>query len=287
MKTVDLVTARVGQQLTDLIRSLWPTRLRVRWRRGMSWCLRGTVAALAPVLAGCGHTNLSQVHTYVARDTARNEFSFVRVTIRANALTSKTRYAAHWKPASAVDEYFNADTAPPLRDEENPEATIRKAQNKIVGGLSDQLIEASRGDDPEAIRSLEERLALAMGLTRRIKAKQTSSVSEAPAEKFVIVWSSNPEVVFEQIAQVVEKQESEGAILDTVSALRGAEREREGHLNEVASTLWQALLADTGSLKRAVAVDAPDADVTRAQKELAGSLEIYRWRLKDFLEGSR
>lgn len=243
--------------------------------------------ALGFLLTGCGHTRLEEVHTYVARDADREELSFVRVTIRGHAWASKTRYEARWKPAAAVDEYFNADTAPPVQANTDPEAKLREAQVDIVATLAQKLKEAAEDRKPEKVRALEEEIARAMGLVRRVKALQTTNAAESPAEKFVIVWSANPDVVFDQIAQVVEKQESEGAILETVSALRRADETRAKQGDQLAETLWKGLLSDGTSLASPLAADAPDADAARAQKALTKSLETYRRRLRDFLEGAR
>ena len=47
---------------------------------------------IAFLAAGCGHTRLREVHTYIARDAAANEVSFVRVTIDAKSTGSETHY---------------------------------------------------------------------------------------------------------------------------------------------------------------------------------------------------
>jgi len=259
---------------------------RARWPSSAALLgLPGLVLAL--LLTGCGHTTLHEVHTYVARDVDREEFSFVRVTIRGCSLSAKTRYEARWKPAAAVDEYFNADTAPPAQTSADPEAKLKDAQGDIVASLTDKLKETAGKDTPEKARALEEEIARAMGLVRRVKALQTTNATESPAEKFVIVWSANPDVVFDQIAQVVEKQESEGAILDTVAALRRADETRAEQGDRLAQTLWNGLLSDSKSLASPLAADAPDADAEKARKALAKSLETYRRRLRDFLEGAR
>jgi len=223
----------------------------------------------------------------VARDVEREEFSFVRMTIRGHALSSKTRYEARWKPAAAVDEYFNADTAPPVQTSTDPEAKLRDAQGDIVASLTEKLKQAADDRNAEAVRALEEEIARAMGLVRRVKALQTTDATEAPAEKFVMVWSADPDVVFDQIAQVVEKQESEGAILETVAALRRADETRAEQGDRLAESLWKGLLSDSKSLASPLAADAPDADAEKARKALAKSLETYRRRLRDFLEGAR
>lgn len=259
---------------------------RARWPSSAALLgLPGLVLALLPT--GCGHTTLQEVHTYVARDVEREEFSFVRVTIRGQSLSSKTRYEARWKPAAAVDEYFNADTAPPVQASTDPEAKLRDAQGDIVASLAKQLKEAAEERNPEKVRALEEEIARALGLVRRVKALQTTDATEAPAEKFVIVWSADPDVVFDQIAQVVEKQESEGAILETVAALRRADETRTEQGDRLAETLWNGLLSDSKSLASPLAADAQDADAEKARKALAKSLETYRRRLRDFLEGAR
>ena len=266
-----------------------PSQVRGLWRRRSSPAVRVALAGFAAglFLTGCGHTRLEEVHTYVARDSEREELSLVRVTIRGSAWASKTRYEARWKPAAAVDEYFNADTAPPVQANTDPEAKLREAQVDIVATLAQKLKEAAEDRKPEKVRALEEEIARAMGLVRRVKALQTTNAAESPAEKFVIVWSANPDVVFDQIAQVVEKQESEGAILETVSALRRADETRAKQGDQLAETLWKGLLSDGTSLASPLAADAPDADAARAQKALTKSLETYRRRLRDFLEGAR
>lgn len=246
-----------------------------------------TGLALGFLLTGCGHTRLEEVHTYVARDVDREELSLVRVTIRGQSLSSKTRYEARWKPAAAVDEYFNADTAPPAQTSTDPEAKLRDAQGEIVASLAKKLKVAAEDGNSEKVQMLEEQIARALGLVRRVKALQTTDATESPAEKFVIVWSANPDVVFDQIAQVVEKQESEGAILDTVAALKGEEDRRARQRDHVARVLWEALIADSASLRSPLAADAADAEALKAQKALAANLEVYRRRLRDFVEGTR
>jgi len=95
------------------------------------------------------------------------------------------------------------------------------------------------------------------------------------------------QLVFDQIAQIVPRQQREHVILDTVAALRRADETRAEQGDRLAQTLWNGLLSDSKSLASPLAADAPDADAEKARKALTKSLETYRRRLRDFLEGAR
>lgn len=245
------------------------------------------VSCLFLVLAmtGCGATNIAEHRTYLARTTDTGEFSLFRVSVSGNAKMAAIKYGAGWQKAEAVDEIFKNVLAPPGGTEPDLYAPIREAQAERIEKLAKKL-ESLDLDDGD-FETIEDGLVQTLTLERRLKGRETSASPEAPAEKFVIVLSADPEKVFEEIAAVVDRQRNEGAVLKTVQALKKQEGEAASSGEKATQMFWATIEASFPDLQISLAENADDQAVTTAAETARANLTKLKQRLKEFVEAKQ
>lgn len=234
------------------------------------------LAAVTMVIcSGCGHTRINEHRTYMAVNGQTGDVSLFRVSVEGYSEMAEAKYQAGWKNSEAVDELFK-DVAAPLggtRDKEDE--LLQETQLKMIEDITKKLREAAsdpaKGDE---VKKYEDMLVQARSLIRRVRANETSEVPYAPAEKFVIVFSADPNRVFGELAGVVERQANEASILKTLGGIKGKQEER----TYMANFLWSQILTNTAGLH----VEGADAV---AVKNAMANLETYNQRLRDFKEG--
>jgi len=246
------------------------------------------ILVCALLAVGCGTTTINEHRTYLARTPETGEFSFFRVSIQGHAELAAVKYSAGWQKAEAVDELFKNVLAPPGSTASDLLAPVREAQTKAMADLSKELqtklAKPLDTENTKAIQDLERRMVQALSLERRLQSRQNSDVPEAPAEKFVVVVSADPEKVFGQIAEVVERQRNEGAVIKTIQALQSKKEGNATAEDQARRIFWSQIEARLPSLRQTVAADADEAAVSAALATARANLAVYRQALIDFLE---
>lgn len=241
------------------------------------------VAALGLGLAGC-QSSLNQKHTFIAQDSGTKDLSLVRVQIDGYAEMADVTYKAGYRDSKAIDEVVKgAASTIAIDTRQTDDRELIAAANEITVGLLAALKNAYAATprNPEQIAQLERDLSRAQSLPRIVRAGETSLVSEAPAEKFVIAYSAKPSQVFEQIARVTSRNEGEGKIYASLYEFSEAQQRRLSLQTTTSQTLWKELLQPSSETLKDIAIG--DDESTGNEEKLRTRLNLYRQKLSDYL----
>ncbi len=194
------------------------------------WAAPSGALCLMLLLSGCGIARVKEYRTYKAVDSATGDASYFRIRISGYTRLSKLEYDAGWKNAEAVDEVFNDIKSSPGWISDDLKDELRKNMLKMSTAIETKMVALGDKTDPESQReyaALESQLARTIALQERIRVKGSSENLDAPSEKYVIVMSADPDEIMNEIATVVDRQASEGALIKTYRALQEKKRADE------------------------------------------------------------
>ncbi len=285
---------------------------------------RPTVLLMVTIcLGGCGQARLREHHTYLVANGCTNQGSAVigtgqagpstpslallRVEIEGDGKLAEVRYLAGWRDAVAVDEVFKNEPAPFPTDREQERKArepLRKAREEILQELAKQLKEAAShtGAGNEKMEAETERaLVRALTLERRLRARETGDFPEAPAEKYVIVFSSDPDRIFADLSAVVDRVRQEGVLVDAIDTIARQHKQKQDDAIRKEKQLldaWNRIgvrIRDLGASLADNKHPEPDPKDARARQDrekrdledLERRLQTYRLDLLHFREQTR
>jgi len=173
--------------------------------------------------AGCGNTAVREQRTYVVNNPESGDLALFRTEIRAEGTFATTDYRAGWVDARAVDEVFR-DQTPATVDEHERRVQERLAQARLaqVDQVCDLLEGLGPDTDPARVEAIERALVQALTLERRLRQGAAQASPGAPPERFVMVFSADPEPVWAELSAAIERQRQEGELIDTIARLGDA-----------------------------------------------------------------
>ncbi|MBI5695328.1 MAG: hypothetical protein HZC51_06255 [Nitrospirae bacterium] len=236
-------------------------------------CAMVLLAFMCFGIAGC-YTHINERHTYIGKNKANGDLSLFRVTIDGYADTSEVKYVAGWRNAEAMDEVYKDEKASLGDKNEKNYDIIRTAQTELVKSLTNQYRNMASKPDPDSkskAKELKAMLVEAMGLLRDIKAKQTTESPNAPAEKFMLVFSSNPDNVFAEIEQVTSRQKNEGTLLSAFNAFTISSNPEKYRT----SILWSQVEKTSTALSIKKSFETLKTDMELKSKELTESRQGF------------
>jgi hypothetical protein len=218
---------------------------RWNWLKGsLQTVVRIAFAVLAAAAAGCslGVTHLEEVH-YIAVPSEDN-VNYFRIRLEGYVTLSETKFQAGWFPAEAVDVLYGPT------DEAGVAAAYR-VRNLIRDKYDSAILSTTQGylDAAANPASKPETIEAWLAAQRRVRATAGSEVALPPGaieieydpgsnlalrhagEKLVFVLSSNPDKVFEEIANFSKDAQVGATVLQLADVVL------QSNANEVAETV--------------------------------------------------
>jgi len=230
------------------------------------------------LLTSC--TSLKQKTTFVALNQQERSVSVFEVNIESTSKLAKVRYRAGFRDADAVDQVFKDVTIPPSIQEFENLQTIKSAEQSIMGELTSQMQTAYQEGDYVTTELLFHQMTRAQSLERRLRYSLTSAVPEAPAEKFVVAYSADPDEVFQAITDAALGQQAQQNLLLTIKAISDS-RSQPISSAEI-NLLWDELVEKPNTMSAL-----PDNISPANIHEHRNQLLSYIQHLKDFQEAIR
>lgn len=172
-----------------------------------------TVLALSVLFSGCGATDLTEVHHFMAVDEDGNT-TFYRVTITASTHRSEAKFRSGKFPAEAVDSVFGE-----VKPERDPESEVNALRDAVATAAKRYAaLLTSEDSSAHDIRDALTKYEMARSdLETALKRQDTRRELETP-EKFVFVFASDPSRVIQAIRNELDAQQLSGSLANVVQA---------------------------------------------------------------------